>query len=92
MTKYDANYGEINKQVSAMDNATQAIPPTPRWSSDAVAERATSLMGTLFNTFIVWDDAFMTGAKSLDTDWNAYVSEMTSRGINDLLNLYNSNM
>ena len=92
MTKYDANYSDINKQVSAMDTATQSVPPSPRWASDAVAERATSLMGTLFNTFIVWDDAFLTGAKSLDTDWNAYVNEMTSRGINELLNLYNSNM
>jgi len=91
MTKYDANYGEINKQVSAMNNATQTIPPTPRWSTDAIAERAASLTGTLFNTFIVWDDAFLTGAKSLDTDWNAYVTEMTSRGINELLNLYNTN-
>jgi putative aldouronate transport system substrate-binding protein len=92
MTKYDTNYGEINKQVSAMNNATQAVPPSPRWSNDTVAERAASLTGTLFNTFIVWDDAFLTGAKSLDTDWNAYVNEMTSRGINDLLNLYNSNL
>jgi putative aldouronate transport system substrate-binding protein len=91
MTKYDANYAEINKQVAAMNNAIQAIPPTPRFT-DATAERATSLMGPLFDTFAVWDDAFMTGAKSLDSDWNAYVSEMTSKGINELLNLYNSNL
>jgi putative aldouronate transport system substrate-binding protein len=91
MTKYDANYGEINKQVAAMNNAIQAVPPSPNYTG-TTAERATSLIGTLFNTFIVWDDAFMTGAKSLDTDWNAYVNEMTSRGINELLSLYNSNL
>jgi putative aldouronate transport system substrate-binding protein len=91
MTKYDTNYAEINKQVAAMNTAIQAIPPTPRFT-DATAERATSLMGPLFDTFAVWDDAFMTGAKSLDTDWNAYVTEMASKGINELLNLYNSNL
>jgi putative aldouronate transport system substrate-binding protein len=91
MTKYDANYEEINRQVAAMNSVFQAIPPMPQFTG-ATGERATSLMGTLYNTFIVWDDAFMTGAKSLDTDWNAYVAEMTSKGINDLLNLYNSNL
>jgi len=91
MTKYDANYADINKQVAAMNTAIQAVPPIPQFTG-TTGERATSLMGTLYNTFIVWDDAFMTGAKSLDTDWNAYVNEMTTRGINELLNLYNSNL
>jgi putative aldouronate transport system substrate-binding protein len=92
MTKYDDNYAQINKNVAAMNNAIQSIPPSPRFSSPAVAERATSLMGTLFDAFNVWDNAFLTGTKSLDSDWNAYVTEMTSKGINELLQLYNSNL
>jgi putative aldouronate transport system substrate-binding protein len=49
-------------------------------------------MGPLFDTFEVWDNAFMTGAKSLDTDWNAYVTEMRQRGIEEYLGLYNDNL
>ena len=92
MTKYDDNYAEINKNVAAMNSAIQPIPPVPTFANAATAERATSLMGTLFDAFVVWDDAFLTGAKSLDSDWNAYVSDMNSKGISELLNLYNSNL
>jgi putative aldouronate transport system substrate-binding protein len=91
MTKYDPNYEAINRQVAAMPDSIQPIPPTPKFD-DATAEKATSLMGTLYDTFVVWDNAFLTGTKSLDTDWNAFVTEMTSKGINDLLNLYNANL
>ncbi|MDR1804324.1 MAG: extracellular solute-binding protein [Treponema sp.] len=92
MTKYDENYADINRRVAAMDNAIQPIPPVPTYNDAVTAERASSLMGTLFDTFQVWDNAFFTGTRSLDTDWNTYVNEMTSRGINELLNLYNSNL
>jgi putative aldouronate transport system substrate-binding protein len=92
MTKYDDNYVRINSEVAAMNNAIQYIPPIPTFSNSATAERATSLMGTLSDTFIVWDNAFLTGTRSLDADWNAYVTEMTSKGINELMNLYNSNL
>jgi putative aldouronate transport system substrate-binding protein len=91
MTKYDSNYEAINKQVAAMPDSIQSVPPTPKLD-DATAERATSLMGTLYDTFVVWDNAFLTGTKSLDTDWNAFVTEMRSKGIDELLNLYNANL
>ncbi|MDR3248149.1 MAG: extracellular solute-binding protein [Treponema sp.] len=91
MTKYDENYAAINQQVAAMGNVIQPIPPTPKFD-DLTAERATSLMGPLFDTFVVWDNAFMTGAKSLETDWNAYVTEMRQRGIEEYLGLYNNNL
>jgi len=90
MTKYDENYAEINRRVAAMDTAIQPVPPIPRFN-DTDGERATSLLGPLFDTFTVWDNAFLTGTKSLDRDWNAYVDEMTSKGINELLSLYNNN-
>jgi putative aldouronate transport system substrate-binding protein len=89
MTKYDANYAQINRAVAAMDNAMQAIPPMPRFN-DIDGEKATSLLGPLFDTFAVWDNAFLTGTKSLNRDWNAYVTEMTSKGINNLLAMYNN--
>jgi putative aldouronate transport system substrate-binding protein len=90
MTKYDENYAEINRKVAAMDGAIQAIPPIPRFN-DLDGEKATSLLSPLVDTFTVWDNAFLTGTKSLSSDWNAYVAEMTSKGINDLLALYNDN-
>jgi putative aldouronate transport system substrate-binding protein len=95
MTKYDANYAQINARVAAMNNAIQAIPPSPKYPDTAAgrrdAERATSLMGTLFDTFVVWDNNFMTGQRSIESDWNAYVNEMNSRGMNEYLQLYNNN-
>jgi putative aldouronate transport system substrate-binding protein len=91
MIKYDENYAAINAQVAAMDDAIQLIPPTPKFN-DITAEQATSLMGPLFDAFAVWDDAFLTGKKSLDTDWAAYVAEMRQKGIDQYLSLYNSHL
>jgi putative aldouronate transport system substrate-binding protein len=90
MTKYDDNYAEINRNVAAMNNAIQTIPPVPRFS-DIDGEKATSLLGPLFDTFTIWDNAFLTGTRSLESDWDTYVAEMTSKGIGELLNLYNNN-
>ena len=90
MTKYDENYAHINQKVVAMDNAIQAIPPVPRFN-DTDGEKATSLLGPLYDTLSVWDNAFLTGTKSLDRDWDAYVREMNSKGIMELLDLYNNN-
>ena len=92
LTKFPKDFAEINMRVSQMPDAIQYIPPTPLFSNVDDGERATSLIGPLFNTFLVWDDAFLTGTKSLDTDWNAYVQEMNARGMQELLALYNSNV
>ena len=35
----------------------------------------------LGDTFEVWADAFITGKKSTDTDWDAYVAEMKNLSI-----------
>jgi putative aldouronate transport system substrate-binding protein len=91
MTKYDANYADINARVAAMDQAIQPVPPTPLFD-DQTAERVVSLMGVLFDALVVWDDAFLTGTKSIETDWAAYVAEMRQKGIDEYLNLYNSNL
>ena len=91
MTKYDSDYAEINRQVAAMNNAIQAVPPVPRFN-DIDGERATSLLGPIFDTFTVWDNAFLTGTRSLDSHWNAYVNEMTSKGIHELVDMYNNNL
>jgi putative aldouronate transport system substrate-binding protein len=91
MTKYDPYYGQLNQQVGAMDNAIQPIPPildVPQ-KDIAVAERAAALQAALFDTFLVWDNDFLTGKKSLDADWNAYTQEMISKGINEFLEIYN---
>jgi putative aldouronate transport system substrate-binding protein len=91
MTKYDENYADINARVAAMDQAIQPVPPVPLFD-DLTAERVTSLMGVLFDALVVWDDAFITGTRSIDTDWAAYVAEMRQKGIDEYLNLYNSNL
>jgi putative aldouronate transport system substrate-binding protein len=88
MTKYDDNYAAINAVVAAMPNSIQTRPPAPGFD-DITSERVTSLMGVLWDTLAVWDDAFLTGAKSIETDWNAYVAEMRQKGIDEYLTLYN---
>ena len=43
----------------------------------------------LADMFEVWTTAFITGDKSIDDDWDAYVAEAKSKGIDELLKLYN---
>ena len=91
MTKYDENYARINGEVAAMGDVIQPIPPSPLFD-DMTAEEAGLLQTTLFGAFDVWMDAFLTGKKSLDADWDAYVTEMKGLGIETFCKLYNDNM
>lgn len=91
MTKYDENYAQINAVVAAMDNAIQSIPPTPLFD-DMQAEEAASLQTPLFDTFEIWADAFLTGKKSLDNDWDQYVNEMKTLQIEKFAQIYNDNL
>ena len=90
MTKYDENYAAINTAVAAMPDAIQYIPPTPSFD-DITAEEASLLQTTLSDNFEVWNDAFITGKKSIQTDWDAYVQEMKDKGIDKFLQIYNDN-
>ncbi len=75
MTKYDDNYARINAEVEAMGDVIRYIPPTPKFD-DKQAEEAGSLQTPLHDVWERWNSAFLTGAKSIDRDWNAYVQEM----------------
>lgn len=90
MTKYDENYAAINAQVAAMPDAIQSIPATPSFD-DVQAEDASLMQTRLLDTFEVWNDAFLTGAKSIEKDWDAYVAEMNEKGMQDFLKIYNDN-
>ena len=90
MSKYDENYAKINSEVAAMPDAIQPVPPTPQFD-DLTAEYAASLRTPLGDTFEVWADAFITGKKSTDTDWDAYVAEMKNLSIDEYLQMYNDN-
>ena len=91
MTKYDENYANINKAVEEMGDVIQYIPPTPKFD-DITAEEASMLVTPLADKLEVWMDAFLTGRKSLDTDWNTYVNEMKALHIDKLCQLYNDNL
>lgn len=91
MTKYDENYARINAEVVEMGNVIQSIPPAPLFD-DATAEDAGLLQTPLFDAFEVWTDAFLTGRKSVDADWDDYVAEMKSLKIDDFCKLYNDNL
>lgn len=91
MTKYDENYARINKEVAAMGDVIQQVPPTPLFD-DMKAEDAGVLQTPLFDTFSVWADAFITGKKSVDNDWDAYVNEMKTLKIDEFCKIYNDNL
>ena len=74
-----------------MDDVIQAIPPTPLFD-DLTAEDAASLQTPLADAFARWNDAFLTGAKSLDADWEEYVNEMKSLQIEEFCQMYNDNL
>ncbi|MDR1705206.1 MAG: extracellular solute-binding protein [Clostridiales bacterium] len=87
MLKYDENYAAINAVVAEMDGVPLS-PPTPVLSEDN-AERASLLQAALRDAFEIWNNDFITGAKSLETDWDAYVQEMKDKGIEELCQIYN---
>jgi len=91
MSKYDENYAAINAEVEAMGNVIQELPPKPKFN-DMDAETAGSYQTPLADAWERWNDAFLTGAKSIDKDWNAYVAEMQKLGIDKMLKLYNDNL
>jgi len=91
MTKYDDNYARINAEVEAMGDVIQAIPPTPKFD-DRKAEEAGTLQTPLSDAFERWNSAFLTGSKSIEKDWDAYVKEMKSLGIDKFTELYNTSL
>lgn len=91
MTKYDENYRQINQTVAAMEDVIQSIPPTPLFD-DLSAEEASSLQTPLADAFERWNDAFLTGTKSLDADWDTYVAEMKNLQIEEFCKIYNDNL
>jgi putative aldouronate transport system substrate-binding protein len=91
MLKYDENYARINAEVVAMGDVIQSIPPTPLFD-DLTAEDAGILQTPLSDTFEVWVDAFITGKKSVDADWDAYVAEMKNLNIEEFCKIYNDNL
>ncbi len=91
MTKYDANYARINAEVEAMGDVIQPIPPRPLFD-DLQAEEAGLLQTPLADAFERWNNWFMTGDRSLDSDWDEYVAEMKTLGIDRFTSIYNDNM
>ena len=59
---------------------------------DLTAEDAGVLQTPLLDTFEIWADAFITGKKSVDTDWDAYVNEMKILRIEEFCKIYNDNL
>ena len=89
LVKYDENYARINETVAAMQDAIQYIPATPDFD-ELTAEEAALMQTDLFDTWQVWNDAFLTGKKSIETDWDAYVQEMKDKGIERFCEIYNT--
>ena len=64
------------------------IPPKPKFDTEQTEEEGL-LKAPLSDMFEVWTTAFITGDKSIDKDWDEYVAEAKSKGIDKLLKLYN---
>ena len=91
MTKYDENYARINAEVEAIGDVIQAIPPTPKFD-DMQSEEAGTLQTPLFDAFERWNSAFLTGSKDISKDWDSYVKEMKTLGIDKFTEIYNTNL
>lgn len=91
MSKYDENYSRINAEVAKMEDAIQYIPPTPM-VDDLQAEEMGMLQAPLLDAFETWNNAFVTGAKSIENDWDSYVQEMKNLQIEKLCEIYNTNL
>jgi putative aldouronate transport system substrate-binding protein len=91
MTKYDENYARINQEVNAMGDVIRSLPPVPAFD-DIQAEDAAVLQTPLSDAFEVWVDAFITGKKSVEKDWDAYVNEMKTLRIDEFCKIYNDNL
>lgn len=90
MTKYSEAFRETNEKALEM-NALLSLPLVPKFD-EADTEYMSILLATLSDTFETWTNDFITGKKSLDTDWAAYVAEMESKGIENLKDLYNQRL
>ena len=90
LTKYSAAFVATNEKAVEM-NALLPLPKIPKFDEDDT-EYMSVLLATLSDTFEVWTNDFITGKKNLENDWPAYVAEMESKGINTLLDLYNTRL
>lgn len=90
LTKYSEDFVKTNEEAVEM-NSLLPLPLVPKFN-DEDTEMMSILLATLSDTFEVWTNDFITGNKSLENDWNSYVSEMESKGINTLLDLYNTRL
>lgn len=87
MLKYDENYAKINNTVAEM-KGIPTIPPIPKFDADQIDEVGL-LKAPLADMFEIWTNNFITGKKNIDKDWDAYVAEAKSKGIDKYLELYN---
>ncbi len=90
MTKYDENYAAINATVATM-NAIKPIPPAPKLSEE-LSEEVGFISPPLADTFDVWAIDFITGKKSIENDWDAYVQEMKDKKIERYVQIFNENL
>ena len=90
MTKYSETFRETNEKAIEM-NALLSLPLVPKFD-EMDTEYMSILLATLSDTFETWTNDFITGEKSLETDWATYVAEMEAKGINTLRDLYNERL
>ena len=91
MTKYDENYAALNAAVAQMPDAIQYVPAPPSFS-DITAEEASLLQTALSDAFENWNDAFLSGKRDIDGEWDAYVQDRKNQGIDRILALNNAHL
>ncbi len=90
LSKYDEEFAQLNTDIKALEdgNSIQPKPPTPLWDEDA-SEEVNFLRTPLQDAVTVWIDAFISGSKSVEDDWDEYVAELENLGIQEYLAYYN---
>ena len=69
----------------------QPARPLPKLTVDDIDDIGL-LSAPINDAFLIARDDFISGRRSLDTDWDQFVADMESRGINEMAKIYNDKL
>ncbi|MCL2421045.1 MAG: extracellular solute-binding protein [Defluviitaleaceae bacterium] len=90
--RYGAYAGPVATEQAAQLNQMGRFrpgPPSPMLDLDEMEHMAT-IAAPIIDTVERAREAFITGAMSLDDDWDAYVADLYNRGMQTIVDMHNS--
>ena len=91
MSQRSMQFMSVNLKVANMRNSVQYVPPAPLFDN-VTAMNAATLLVQLNYSFNTWSNSFITGKRSIENDWDKYVTEMKQKGIEEFCEYFNQTM